>query len=219
MSCSITDPDKLSCPLCGAVSPRLFHVDAKREYLRCEVCKLVFVPTQYHLSAEAAKAEYDLHQNSPDDQGYRKFLSRLVKPLSERLCSGACGVDFGCGPGPTLSVMLEEAGFEVINYDPVYFPDNSALTLKYDFVTCTEVVEHFARPRTDFPCLFRMLMYDGILGIMTKLVKDQASFKSWHYIHDPTHISFYSKKTFIWLANRYKCGIKFIGDDVILMQK
>ncbi|MGO3214946.1 MAG: hypothetical protein ACTIJ4_02465 [Halomonas sp.] len=41
----------------------------------------VFPPEQ-HLSAAAAKAEYDKHQNSPHDTGCRRFLGRLFTPLA-----------------------------------------------------------------------------------------------------------------------------------------
>jgi Methyltransferase domain len=217
MSCSTTDFHNVLCPLCGAGAPCRFHVDARREYLRCTVCQLVFVPAKYHLTPELEKAEYDLHQNSPDDQGYRKFLSRLFKPMSECLNPGAVGMDFGCGPGPTLSVMFEEAGSKMSVYDLFYAPETEVLSKTYDFITCTEVVEHFASPGKEFERLFSMLKPSGVLGIMTKLVKNQQVFSSWHYIHDPTHISFFSEDTFLWIANHYKVKVEFIGNDVMIL--
>ena len=33
--------------------------------------------------AEEEKRRYDLHENSPDDAHYRRFLSRLLEPLEE----------------------------------------------------------------------------------------------------------------------------------------
>ena len=36
----------------------------------------------------------------------------------------ARGLDFGCGPGPALTLLMEEAGFAKMNlYDPFYFAD------------------------------------------------------------------------------------------------
>jgi len=32
------------------------------------------------------------------------------------------GLDYGCGPGPTLSVMLREKGFKMADYDPFFKP-------------------------------------------------------------------------------------------------
>ena len=71
----MTDP--LHCPLCASAGAALFHRDARREYWRCPVCALVYVPPAYHLAAEQGKAEYDLHQNGVTDPGYRRFPARL----------------------------------------------------------------------------------------------------------------------------------------------
>ncbi|MDA1381669.1 methyltransferase domain-containing protein [Plesiomonas shigelloides subsp. oncorhynchi] len=56
-------------------------------------------------------------------------------------------MDFGCGPGPLLAQMLEEAGFRMHKYDPYFHPERATLAREYDFVTCTEVAEHFMPPR------------------------------------------------------------------------
>jgi len=53
-------------------------------------------------------------KNSPDDPRYRAFLSRLFIPLNERIAPESCGLDFGSGPGPTLSVMFEEQGHTMV---------------------------------------------------------------------------------------------------------
>ena len=211
-------PD-LVCPLCSSRQSEAFHQDNKRPYLRCPECKLVFVPASYHLSFNEEKAEYDLHRNNPDDQGYRAFLSRLFQPLMTRLPVQARGLDFGSGPGPTLSVMFEEAGFSVANFDPFYANDSSLLDQSFDFITATEVVEHLRNPRQEFERLFTMLDDGGYLGIMTKLVKDREAFKQWHYKNDPTHISFFSRDAFVWLANRWQMELTFIGNDVVLLKK
>lgn len=204
------------CPLCLNESTVDFFSDQRRKYRRCDRCALVFVPTAYHISAEAERAEYDLHQNSAEDPGYRKFLSRVFKPVSKQIEPRSRGLDFGCGPGPTLSVMFSEAGHAMKIYDPFYAPDESVLNVEYDFVTATEVVEHFRNPAADWRRLFECVRPDGRLGIMTKMVIDQASFSNWHYKNDLTHVSFYSRATFRWLAKKRNAGIEFHGADVVL---
>ena len=83
---------------------RTFQVMDARAYFRCQACALIFADRTSLLSAEDEKARYKLHQNNPQDTGYRAFLARLVDPLAERLgVSPLEGLDFGCGPGPTLS--------------------------------------------------------------------------------------------------------------------
>ncbi len=177
------------------------------------------VPREYHLSDVDEKAEYELHENSPHDPGYRGFLGRIFKPLHDRLEAGSKGLDFGAGPGPTLSVMLEEVGHTVSLYDPFYSPDPAPLAQRFDFVTATEVVEHFSNPRVDFARMWSCVRPGGLLGLMTKLVIDEAAFSTWHYKNDPTHISFFSRDTFEWLADWWQADLVFVGNDVVLITK
>jgi cyclopropane fatty-acyl-phospholipid synthase-like methyltransferase len=165
------------------------------------------------------KAEYDLHQNSPDDQGYRQFLSRIFEPVHGRLAPGSHGLDFGSGPGPTLSVMFEEVGHRMAIYDPFYSADTSPLSARYDFVTASEVVEHFRDPAVDLNRIWSCVKPDGLLAIMTKLALDREAFARWHYKNDRTHICFFSRETFEWLATEWNVDLDFAGDDVVLLSR
>ena len=207
------------CPLCCHAAVSDYDKDGLRYYLQCKECRLVFVPHQFHLSPGDEREVYDLHQNSPDDPGYRQFLSRLADPLLERLAPNSCGLDFGSGPEPTLSVILAEQGHQMSVYDPYYAPNQQALAGRYDFITSTEVVEHLAAPGQELDRLWALLRPGGWLGIMTKLVIDQSAFRSWHYKNDPTHICFFSVQTFEYLAQRWDTRAELFGKDVILMNK
>lgn len=208
-----------TCPLCESSDSNAFCTDRARDYLRCSHCKLVFVPEQFHLSLADERSEYDLHENLPTDPGYRRFLGRLASPLLQRLPKGARGLDFGSGPGPTLSVMLKEAGHPTEIYDPFYAPDRGALERPYDFITASEVVEHLRDPKLELERLFGLLRTGGVLAIMTKLVLDQTAFTSWHYKNDRTHIAFFSKETFAWLSEQWGATLEFVGADVIFLTK
>ena len=207
------------CPLCGANDPVLYFEDKNRIYLSCPDCFLVFVPDAYFLTKEAEKHEYDLHSNDPSDPGYRRFLSRLSNPMLERLSPGQIGLDFGCGPGPALHLLFKEHGHTMDLFDPFYRNDTDLLSDTYDFITVTEVVEHLHQPARGFEKLFSLMRCGGWLGIMTKLVRDKASFSNWHYIRDLTHVCFYSRTTFSYIAGKYNASLEFVGDDVMLMQK
>ncbi|MDR5906919.1 class I SAM-dependent methyltransferase [Franzmannia qiaohouensis] len=208
-----------TCPLCGAAHCSHYHRDQRRDYLQCPRCALIFVPPAYHLAPAEERAVYDQHQNSPDDAGYRRFLSRLFTPLAAELAPGARGLDFGSGPGPTLSVMFEEAGHPMRIYDPYYAPDSAVLAGEYDFITATEVVEHLAAPGRELERLVALLRPAGWLGLMTKRPRDRAAFASWHYILDPTHVCFYSEATFEWLAEHLGMQVVFPAADVVMMRR
>ncbi len=54
---------------------------------------------------------------------------------------------------------------------------------------------------------------------MTKMVTDLPAFATWHYIRDDTHIGFYSRDTFKFIAHQYNAAVIFENKDVILFQK
>lgn len=209
----------MSCPLCLATAIEGYSRDKHRDYHQCGCCQLVFVPTAYHVSPEVEKQHYDRHENDPADSNYRRFLGRLFHPLVSRLPPFAKGLDFGSGPGPTLSVMFEERGHAMAIYDIFYAPDDSVLKGQYDFVTATEVVEHLVDPGTVLDRLWSLVAPGGWLGLMTKLLTNQRDFVGWHYKNDPTHICFYSRETFKWLGQKWGSAPEIAADDVIIFHK
>lgn len=207
------------CPLCLSERNKLFYSDKRRDYLRCDDCLLVFVPQSFHLSSEAERAEYDKHENHPEDEGYRNFLSRVATPLLDILPQNAQGLDFGCGPGPVLSSMFIDKGYFVELYDQFYFPSKNVLKRQYDFITATEVLEHLREPRGTLAQLWSCLKKGGYFAVMTKLVLNQEAFSRWHYKNDPTHIIYFSIETFEWLAKHLGAELVYQEKDVSIFKK
>ncbi len=180
-------------------------------------CDLVFVPTPYLLSPEDEKAKYDNHRNTPENKGYVAFLNRLLDPLTHYLPPNAKGLDFGCGPGPTLSLLMQKRGYSMDIYDPFYAPDTAVFTKKYDFITTTEVIEHMHTPLFELERLWHMLTQKGMLGIMTAFrVED---FPSWYYKRDLTHIRFFTPTTFHWIAGHLDAKLEIPQSGVALLKK
>jgi SAM-dependent methyltransferase len=174
-----------------------------RRYLECAVCRLIHVPPAHWLDAAAERAHYLTHENDPDDPRYRAFLARVAVPLASRLPAVVEGLDYGAGPGPTLALMMAEQGFPTTSYDPHFAENPGSLLRSYDFVTCTEVVEHFQAPGDEFERLDRLLRPGGWLAIMTEMVREDRPFETWRYARDPTHLSFYRPQTMAWIAARF----------------
>lgn len=208
------------CPLCHTPAAHHLHRDEHRAYLRCPECALIFVSRKDLLTPDEEKARYDLHNNRPDDPNYRRFLRQLTDPLIQRMGPPPLkGLDFGSGPGPTLSVMLQESGYDMHLYDPYYARQAEVLMHSYDFITCTEAIEHFYNPSKEWELLVGLVRPGGWLGFMTKLIDNPQDFPEWYYINDRTHVSFFSRQTFNFLAKRDGLGVEFIGDNVVLLQK
>ena len=212
--------NSLLCPLCGdGVGDEVFHREPQRDYYQCTTCLLVFEHPEHLPDAATEKNIYDQHENHPDDENYRAFLRRLTDPLRVKLTQLGSGLDFGSGPGPTLSLMLQEAGHQMQIYDPFYAPDRSVFDRQYDFITATEVFEHLHKPGIVINELHGLLKQEGWLGVMTKRIPRDKPFAEWHYTRDPTHVVFFADETFNWIAECFAMQCEFIDCDVVLLKK
>jgi 2-polyprenyl-3-methyl-5-hydroxy-6-metoxy-1,4-benzoquinol methylase len=205
----------VNCLLCSHAAEDFLGVAFK-----CTHCSLVFKNPTLYLSTEEDLRRYSLHQNNAEDEGYVKFLGKLLNPLEKFLPSEFTSLDFGCGPGPVLSQLLKEKGGVVSNFDPIFHKNISLLERQFDVVTATEVVEHFKKPEHDWTLLISLVASRGILGIMTEFLEQNIDYHKWWYKNDPTHVAFYNSKTFEFLEDAY--GLERLYEDkksVIIFRK
>lgn len=208
------------CPLCRQDgSKTLVHRTRKgRCYWHCHQCQLIFVDPPARPSRQLEKDLYRQHRNSPDHPGYVAFLRRIVDPALPLLTPSMHGLDYGCGPGPTLSVLLEREGISCHNYDPLFFPDLPAGP--FDFIFATECFEHFHSPARELEQLRHLLQPNGYLFVMTDLWHQGIDLSTWCYLCDPTHVSFYHQRTFEHICHAYGFSLLTCVDDrVLLLQK
>lgn len=167
------------------------------------------------------KKEYDKHENDPLDPDYRNFLNQALNPLEKFLAPGMKGLDFGSGPGPTLPLMLEEKGYSMESYDPFFAPHDHLLQTRYDFVTSTEVVEHFNDPEKSWSLLTSLVKQGGYLAIMTffwdSTIKD--NFSAWWYKNIPSHVVFYSHETLRWIEKSFSLHLIYAEERVAVFHK
>jgi SAM-dependent methyltransferase len=192
--------------------------DERVRYL-CGSCFLIFTDSRFYPTAAAEKSHYTLHENSIGHQGYVTFLNRAIQPTLPYLKPGMRGLDYGCGPTPTLSLLLQQAGYKTDNYDPYFFPELNTGS-RYDFIFATECFEHFFAPAKELERLSGLLKESGILVVMTERWEDLEGFRHWYYARDPTHVSFYHSRTFEYIGSR--SGFKTLYSDrsrVIILQK
>ena len=207
------------CPVCRGAQLRVFMEVDEKSYWRCLTCEATFLDPGQRLARDDERAHYGHHQNDPGDPRYRTFLAKLVDPLLKKLHPGMRGLDYGCGPGPTLSAMLEDAGLPMALYDPFFFPSRDALQRTYDVITLSEVAEHFFEPADEFDYLGTLLRPGGWLGVMTCFQTDDERFARWHYRRDPTHVVFYRPQTFEVIAQQRGWYLEIPRKDVALFQK
>ena len=189
-----------------------------RRYYHCRHCALIHLDPRDCLDGAAEKAFYETHQNGIADAGYVRFLRRILEPAQAFLKPGMRCLDFGCGPGPTLAVLLRQAGLCCDNYDPFFVPQPPCPP--YDVIFSTEAFEHFHRPAAEFEYLVALLRPEGLIAVMTEMWTDLSRFGDWYYRRDPTHVSFYHADTFSYLAQRY--GLTCLYSDgrrALILQK
>ncbi len=189
-----------------------------RVYYLCSRCMLISVDSRYFLSVDDERARYETHNNTIENEGYVTFLNRIIKPMLEFITPGMIGVDYGCGPGPTLSQLVRRAGIECDDYDPIFYPGQ--LRTQYDFIFCTETFEHFFYPKQEIEKISTLLVPGGFLGVMTELWGSVKQFETWYYTRDPTHVSFYHRDTFDYICQTAGF-VKRYSDDkrVIVLEK
>jgi hypothetical protein len=209
----------MHCPLCENTKHSSFSSDKHREYFQCRNCELIFVSPNQHPNPSDEKARYETHNNDDDNEGYVRFLSRIIDPLSTRVHDKAKGMDYGCGPNPVLARLLAKRNYQMSHFDPFFFNDRNLLDQQYDFIVSTEVAEHMFDPQREFEFLFSRLNSNGVLAIMTSLYTKDISFSDWHYKNDETHVCFYTEKSIKWISTYFNFKAEIILPDLIFFHK
>ena len=209
----------MKCIVCKSQNTQKFGLFDCKLYWKCIVCEAKFLDKGALPTAMEEKAHYLHHDNKITDLAYRNFLNRLKTPLCQVLSPGDVGLDYGCGNGPALADMFRQDGFKIDLYDPFFYPNTNTLKKKYDFITCTETVEHFFNPFEEFKKIDSMLKIGGKLGFMTCFLTNEHAFGGWHYRRDPTHVVFYNRQTFEVISSQRRWHCTSPSKDIVIISK
>ena len=209
----------MHCIICRNCCVKSFSTNDNKTYWKCTFCNGKFLDKLHYISNVSEKNRYLEHNNDINDEGYKSFLRKLIGPLLKKISTGAEGLDFGCGHGPALAGMLEKEGFSISLYDPFFFPNKGVFSKQYDFITSSETVEHFFDPFKEFDTLNNLLTPKGWLAIMTSFLTTGDAFEDWYYRRDPTHVVFYSERTFEIIASQRNWVYEVPKKDIVLIYK
>ena len=210
----------MNCVLCLNQNLTTIQV-GEINYFNCANCDLIFLDPKHRLSAEDEKKRYELHENNVLDLGYQNFVGELCATVQANQLPNAKGLDYGSGKSSAVSYLLKQDSYQIQSYDPFFEPDSAQLTPQsFDYVILCEVAEHFFHPRIEFEKLKSYLKPQGFLFILTALKTDQIDFDTWSYRRDPTHVCFYSEKTFQWIKEDLGFKVlKIEKPNLIVLQK
>lgn len=198
------------CKICGSDTRKIHH-QKFGIYYYCDTCEFISKDEKFRISTEEELEIYNNHNNSIDDPEYVEyFYNFLEDAVFKYVNEGKEGFDFGSGPSPVLAQILERYhDYKMDIYDFFYAKKKVYIGKQYDLITSTEVVEHLKDPISYFKLFAELMKDDGVLAIMTLFHQnDDEHFKEWYYIRDRSHISFYTPKTFKYIAR--KTGLKII---------
>ena len=208
---SIQDIKIESCPLCNN-DGEVFH---KKAFYRCKSCDSIFKAAISLPDRAEEKEKYDLHNNDVNDVRYQQFVSPITNAVQRDYPTRSIGLDFGSGPGPVISKVLQDKGYTLKQFDPFFNNVPEVLEDKYDYIVCCEVIEHFHSPAKEFELLRSMLKPNGHLYCMTHLYSDDIDFNAWYYKNDPTHVFFYNPKSLQLIKNKNEFSSLLIEDRLI----
>ncbi len=206
------------CPLCHNTDTSLFHRNKKRDMYTCSHCQLIFSDATSHLPPQVEKNRY-LESNRKKQAALTQFLISLIAQCEQGSSAPLSGLNFGrvLDSSSLSSTGLHQHHIE--QYDPFFAPDHHLLKQHYDYICCYKVFEHFRFPFKEWSLLGTMLKPGGWLAISTKLLTDIHSFDKWHHKNNLTHVSFYQRSTFEYLAEQAGFKLLFAANDLILVQK
>jgi len=200
------------CLICNHKTEEYRDIQLNIKTYKCPNCSYIFKDTDLFAPLSEQKNRYDLHQNDPDDEGYRAYFQSFLDYVLPLTTNVKTALDFGCGKSSLLSNMMIENGIDSNYYDPIYHPDKSTLDSRCDLITSVEVFEHLHDPVDVFGKLLLQLNDGGYLAIRTEFAPSEMSeYFSWYYRQDPTHIGFFSRSVFEYLAERFGC--EYVGDN------
>lgn len=190
------------CKICSSKTDKIVDKKSTKEYDKCSVCSYIALDESFYVDEVRERAHYDKHNNTLESLGYVKMFEDLVGefvlPYRDKIKTS---LDFGCGEGEVLPIVLEREWISCDRYDLHYFPQKIYKEKKYDLILSTEVFEHLQNPLEVFEELLSHIKKDGYLLLMSAFHPDNDDeFFKWWYIRDITHIGFFNLNTFSYIA-------------------
>ena len=203
-----------NCPLCNEHG-EIFYLE---RFYYCAECSGIFVASGFLPNLAEERKRYEEHINDVTDIRYQNFVSPITNAVKNNFSINSLGLDFGSGTGPVISKVLGDFGYKLNQFDPFFCNDPYALQLKYDYIVCCEVIEHFHSPSKEFELLKRLLKPHGHLYCMTHLYDTKIDFDNWYYKNDNTHVFIYQRETMEKIKERYNFSSLTVKDRLMIFK-
>lgn len=205
----------MNCKICNSEATKIFTSDILNKYkdikyFHCEHCGFLFTQEPFWLDQAYSAAISSLDTGAiTRNISLHKIVSVLIYFLFNK--SGKF-LDFAGGHG-VFTRLLRDIGFDFY-WNDLYAKNLFAVNFEYDhkiknieLITAIECFEHFVDPAKEIDNLIKI---SPNIFFTTNLLPDPIPQpKEWWYyaLESGQHISFYSKKTLDFIANKY--GLNF----------
>lgn len=220
------------CRLCGEAAPLWCRADDGRPYDRCARCGAVQVSREHLPDAAVERARYDLHQNDPEEPGYRRFITTFLDAVDAAIAAQSAPVggaatpvrilDYGSGPLSALEHIARSRGWRVASWDPLYSTGDDPLDsgAPWDVVMLHEVIEHVHEPGRLVARIANALHPQGLLAIRTAEPPTRADlFLEWWYRKDVTHVWFVSEAAVAWIERQLGATHRRYGEGIWMLHR
>jgi len=227
----VNQPAKRECPMCRAAAAGSFARKNGYALSRCAACGFLFVdpvPTPADL-ARLYRAEAGITADSYPKASSR-FRRAFIKAVKfARYIRGRDAIDVGCGGGFVAEAMrrvgARAMGLDIseraIAYARRRFPacefacgtleDFQKTGRSFDFVYCSEVIEHVADADAFVAALARICRPGGRLFVTTpdighwRVPKDLVS---WSLVDPPRHVRYFNAESLGLLLGRHGFALR-----------
>ncbi len=205
----------MTCPVCDTVSEALFVSKIMNkydvQYYCCSNCKYVFTEQPYWLN-EAYNSAINLSDTGIIDRNihFSKIITTLIYFLFDKNKSF---LDYAGGYG-IFTRLMRDIGFDFYWLDQYCenlvargFEYQNKINKDIELLSAFEVFEHLYNPLGEIK---KMIDISENIIFSTQLIPDPVPKPNdwWYYGFDHgQHISFYSKKTLSFIAQKY--GLNF----------
>lgn len=229
----------IKCSVCGSAIKEIFQVPKTKltgrpmpsekadcSYYECLKCQFCF--TDYMPKADPKEIYDQVYWSKQDSEHYGRLLEsfRLItlatKIYPELNLWKAKILDFGCGMGALVKECRDKFSMNLYGHDIIksplpdeyFIPDLNSCRTKFDLVISCEVLEHLPKPMETFNLMKSLLEPNGTIAFQTAVYEPTICNKNWWYIGPANgHVSFYSIKTFDYIANILKVQEKLMWNN------
>lgn len=218
-----------TCKICANKTEELFTCLVLKKYsvkyFKCPTCEFIQTEEPYWLSEsyESAITSLDIGLIGRNIK-YSAMIEVLIKLYFNQQ---EAFLDYGGGYGMFVR-MMRDKGFRFFRqdaycenifskgFDVSELPDKS--NAHFSLLTAFEVFEHLADPVSE---LEKMLSYSSNIFFSTSIYPEIDNLLDWWYLIPETgqHVSLYSEKSLLFLAEKYQLNYYKLSNDEHLFTK